>query len=832
MGFLDKVFGIDRRAYKKIEKKAKRVFQYEEAFSKLSDSDLKSMTPELKKRLRDGQTVDDILPEAFAAAREAGKRVLGQFPYPVQVFGATVLNEGDVAEMKTGEGKTLTATMAVYLNALEGKGVHIVTVNEYLASRDADWMGNIYRFLGLSVGCNLREKNVTQKQEAYKCDITYSTNSELGFDYLRDNMAKTINNRVLRGLHYCIVDEADSILIDESRTPLIISGGSGVTANSYVTADRAVKMLRRGTRDEKTGQTTGDYWIDIEKKTVSLTTEGIKKVERSFGIDNLFDDKWTDLAHRVQQALRANYIMKRDIQYMVNTNANSIDLIDSFTGRVLRGREYSDGLQQAIQAKEHVQIKPETVTLATITYQNFFRLYDKIAGMTGTAKTEEEEFRKVYNMRVICIPTNKPVIRIDDRDLFFGTEKAKYKAIAEDVNERHKKGQPILIGTPSVEKSEIVDKLLNDLGIHHEVLNAKNHAKEATIIAQAGQMGAVTIATNMAGRGTDIKLGKGVKELGGLAVISTERNESRRIDNQLIGRAGRQGDPGYSRCFISMEDELIVRFAPKSYKNMYEKLGDQAFQSRMMSSVFTSAQKRIEGRNFDTRKQLLNYDDVLSRQRKTMYEKRDHILFSDSVSDTIPSYYDLASNYFVKQSIVTRDQEEVVDGNKLQELTCSEFQIDKKVVPSDSFDGLPFEDASVILSARLQKVYSNNSKDWPSRWKDYVEKTITLDCIDRRWTKHIDSMSKLREAIWLRSFAQTDPLQAYTNEGFDMFDKMNSQISLDVCKQLLHVQVNTEAAKKQEEEENKRALKDKELITNVKPDDEEIDRTNPTAKMN
>ena len=832
MAFLDKLFGIDRRAYKKIEKKAKRVFQYEDAFSKLSDSDLKSMTPELKKRLQSGQTVDDILPEAFAAAREAGRRVLGQFPYPVQVFGATVLNEGDVAEMKTGEGKTLTATMAVYLNALEGKGVHIVTVNEYLASRDADWMGNIYRFLGLTVGCNLREKNVTQKQEAYKCDITYSTNSELGFDYLRDNMAKTVNNRVLRGLHYCIVDEADSILIDESRTPLIISGGSGITANSYVTADRAVKMLRKGTRDEKTGQTTGDYWIDVEKKTVSLTSDGIKKVEKAFGIDNLFDDKWTDLAHRVQQALRANYIMKKDIQYMVNTSANTIDLIDSFTGRVLRGREYSDGLQQAIQAKEHVEIKPETVTLATITYQNFFRLYDKIAGMTGTAKTEEEEFRKVYNMRVICIPTNRPVIRIDDRDLFFGTEKAKYKAIAEDVKARHALGQPILIGTPSVEKSEIVDKLLNDLGIHHEVLNAKNHAKEATIIAQAGQMGAVTIATNMAGRGTDIKLGKGVKELGGLAVISTERNESRRIDNQLIGRAGRQGDPGYSRCYISMEDELIIRFAPKSYKNMYEKLGDEAFQSRMMSSVFTSAQKRIEGRNFDTRKQLLNYDDVLSRQRKIMYDKRDHILFSDSVSDTIPSYYDLASNYFVKQALVTRDQEEVVDGNKLQEVVCGEFQIDKKVVPADAFDGLPFEDASVILSARLQKVYANNSKDWPLRWKDYVEKTITLDCIDRRWTKHIDSMSKLREAIWLRSFAQTDPLQAYTNEGFEMFDKMNSQISLDVCKQLLHVQVNAEAAKKQEEEENKKALKDKELITNVKPDDEEIDRSNPTAKIN
>ena len=657
MSFFDKLFRIDQRAYKKIERKAKVVFQYEEPFSKLSDGDLKAKTAIFKQRLKNGETIDDILPEAFAVARETGRRVLGQFPYPVQVFGATVLNEGDVAEMKTGEGKTLTATMAVYLNALEGKGTHVVTVNEYLAQRDADWMGNIYRFLGLTVGVNLREKNATQKQEAFNCDITYTTNSEVGFDYLRDNMAKSVQTRVLRGLHYAIVDECDSILIDESRTPLIISGGSGITASTYVTADRVVKKMRKDR----------DYIIDVEKKTCSLTEKGALLVQQAFSIDNLYDARWADLNHRIQQALKANYIMKRDIEYMVSND--EILLIDGFTGRVMKGREYSDGLQQALQAKEHVNIKPETVTLATITYQNFFRLYDKLAGMTGTAKTEEEEFRKVYNMRVITIPTNRPVVRYDDRDTIFGNEKAKYQALVEDVKERHAKGQPILIGTPSVEKSEIVDKLLNDANIPHEVLNAKNNAKEAVIIAQAGQKNAVTIATNMAGRGTDIKLGEGVKDLGGLAVLATERNESRRIDNQLKGRSGRQGDPGYSKFYVSLEDEIFIRFAPKSYKNLYEKLGDDAFESKMMSNAITQAQKRVEGQNFDTRKQLLNYDDVLSRQRKIMYERRDHILYSKSVSDTIPGYFNLVTKAICDQSFTIKDQEKIMDADKLKENT-------------------------------------------------------------------------------------------------------------------------------------------------------------------
>ncbi len=839
MGFLDKLFRIDARAFKKIQNKAKRVFEYEDKFSLLTDDELKAMTPYLKKKLADGQTVDDILPEAFATAREAGRRVLGQFPYPVQVFGSTVLNEGDVAEMRTGEGKTLTATMAVYLNALEGKGTHVVTVNEYLASRDADWMGNIYRFLGLTVGVNLREKDTKQKQEAYLCDITYTTNSEVGFDYLRDNMAKTVQNRVLRGLHYAIVDEADSILIDESRTPLIISGGSGITASSYLTADRVVKMMRKDR----------DYTIDVEKKVATLTDRGVELIQRMFSLDNLFDAQWADLTHRVQQALKANYIMKRDVEYMVADD--EILLIDGFTGRVMKGREYSDGLQQALQAKEHVSIKPETVTLATITYQNFFRLYDKLAGMTGTAKTEEEEFRKVYNMRVVTIPTNRPIQRFDDNDAIFGNEEAKYNALVADVQDRHEHGQPVLIGTPSVEKSEIVDQKLTALGIPHEVLNAKNHAREANIIAQAGQRGAVTIATNMAGRGTDIKLGEGIKTLvsadeekakhyNGLAVLATERNESRRIDNQLKGRSGRQGDPGYSKFYVSLQDELFVRFAPQSTKNLYEKLGDEAFESRMMMKAITSAQKRVEGQNFDTRKQLLNYDDVLSRQRKIMYERRDHILYSKTVSETIPEYFSLCAKDICNQSYYLKDQEKIMDGKKLQEATNKLLSLEENEVDLSSLNDIPYDDAKELLGARLQKLYQDHGKDWTQDMRDFAEKTVTLDCIDRRWTKHIDQMSKLRDAIWLRSYAQTDPLQAYTNEGFEMFDRMNASIASDVCRTLLHVAFRKQEKPKttiphvdtSETEVKAPEVKfNPETDVNIKPDDDGIDRSNPTAKI-
>lgn len=777
MSVLDKLFRIDQRAFKKIKKKAVKVLDYEEEMKKLSDEELKAKTQYFKDQIQNnGKTVDDILPEAFAVCREAAKRVIGQFPYPVQVFGATVLNEGDVAEMKTGEGKTLTATMAVYLNALEGKGVHVVTVNEYLASRDAEWMGQIYRFLGLTVGVNLREKDTAGKQEAYKCDITYTTNSELGFDYLRDNMATRPQDRVLRGLHFAIVDEADSILIDESRTPLIISGGSGITANSYVTADRFVKSLRKDK----------DFTYDIKKKSCTLTDKGVDKVEAAFGIENLYDPQYSDLVHRIHQALKANFTMQKDVEYMVSND--EILLIDSFTGRVLQGREYSDGLQQAIQAKEHVTIKPETITLATITYQNFFRLYDKLSGMTGTAKTEEEEFRKIYNMRVIQIPTNRPVQRIDDVDLVFGNSNARFKALVEEVKKRHATGQPILIGTASVEKSEIVDKFLTEAGLPHDVLNAKNHAREAAIIAEAGKKGAITIATNMAGRGTDIKIDDEVKKLGGLAVLGTERHESRRIDNQLRGRSGRQGDPGYSRFFVSLDDELMQRFGSDNLQRLFGKMGDEPLESSMVTKAITTAQKKVEGQNFDTRKNLLDYDDVLRQQREIMYKQRDTILFSDSIFDSIQKYFERAAEGLVSESIVEIDQEKVVDETKLIKLVEPKYLAPGTINPTD-FHQIPADEATDFLATIMYKIYLKKRKGWSDDVANYVEKTVTLQQVDKNWTKHIDTMSKLRESIYLRSYANSNPLQAYTNEGYDLFNKMALTISDEVVNNLLHVQV-------------------------------------------
>ena len=787
MGLLEKIFRIDQRAFNTIQRKARRVFDYEDEMSKISDDELKAKTAKFKQIIASNPDVeaDDLLPEAFAVSREAARRVIGQYPHPVQVFGATVLNEGDVAEMKTGEGKTLTATMAVYLNALFGKGVHVVTVNEYLAARDAEWMGQIYNYLGLSVGINLREKDVKAKKEAYACDITYTTNSELGFDYLRDNMATTIDRRVLRGLNYAIVDEADSILIDESRTPLIISGGSGITANSYMTADRLVKSLRK----------ERDFTIDIKKKTATLTDSGVDKVQRSFGVTNLYAPEYADLVHRIHQALKANYIMRKDVEYMVSND--EILLIDSFTGRVLPGREYSDGLQQAIQAKEHVKIKPETVTMATITYQNFFRLYDKLAGMTGTAKTEEEEFRKIYNMRVVVIPTNRPIQRIDAPDWVFATEKSKYKALVEEVKARHEKGQPILIGTPSVEKSEIVDKLLTDAKLTHEVLNAKNHEREAAIIAKAGEKGAITIATDMAGRGTDIKLAKGVAELGGLAVLGTERHEARRIDNQLRGRSGRQGDPGFSRFFVSIEDELMRRFAsPMLFKTFDKAVGDDYIESKSMTNMITNAQKKIEGQNFDTRKSLLDYDDVLSKQRQIMYAKRDKLLFSETVKDEIPNYFEQFIHESVKQYTVLSDGEEVVDGEALVKYLVPRY-IKQDRLKAENVDGLPAEDVEDYLLALLNHDYAKRRAEWSEDMANYVEKTVCLQMTDRNWTQHIDAMSKLREAIFLRSYANTDPLQSYTNEGYQMFQKMLNQIAADTVSALFRVQVRLNAPQQQ-----------------------------------
>ena len=593
----------DKREIGRLGKIADQVQRYEDEYAALSDDQLKANTQKFKDRLAAGATLDDILPEAFATAREGAKRVLGLFPFRVQIIGGIVLHEGNIAEMKTGEGKTLTATMPVYLNALTGKGVHVVTVNEYLSTRDATEMGELYNWLGLSVGLNLNSKNSDEKREAYNCDITYSTNSELGFDYLRDNMVVYKEQMVQRPLNFAIVDEVDSILIDEARTPLIISGGAEKTTGLYIRADRFVKTLKADT----------DYKIDWPTKTISLTESGIRKAEKNFGLDNLYDTENTALTHHIDQALRANYIMLKDIDYMVSNG--EVLIVDQFTGRAMEGRRYSDGLHQAIEAKEGVQIQDENKTMANITYQNFFRMYTKLAGMTGTAKTEQEEFREIYNMEVISVPTNKPVIRVDSPDVLYPTLDAKFNAVVDDIKKRHKKGQPILVGTVAIESSERLSKQLDDEKIPHTVLNAKNHFKEAEIIMNAGQRGAVTIATNMAGRGTDIKLGPGVTELGGLAVIGTERHESRRIDNQLRGRSGRQGDPGSTQFYLSLEDDLMKRFGSERIKAMLDRFkvadDDQVIQSRMISRQVESAQKRVEGNNYDTRKNTLQYDDVM-----------------------------------------------------------------------------------------------------------------------------------------------------------------------------------------------------------------------------
>jgi preprotein translocase subunit SecA len=777
---VEKIFRFDQRALNKYTKQAAKVIEYEETMKNLTDDELKAKTPYFRELLKQGKSVEDFKYEAYAVAREAAKRTLGQFPFKVQIIGALVLDQGDVAEMKTGEGKTLTATMAVYLNALKGEGVHVVTVNEYLAQRDAEWMGQIYRFLGLTVGVNLREKSPSEKQEAYKCDITYTTNSEVGFDYLRDNMVGNVNQRVLRGLQYAVIDEADSILIDESRTPLIISGGAKASPSQYTVADRFVKSLNPNK----------DFSIDIKTRTCSLTDDGNAKAERMFGIKNLYDPEHSDLVHRIHQALKANYVMSRDVEYMVDGD-QEIQLIDQFTGRILKGREYSDGLQQAIQAKENVKIKQETVTLATITYQNFFRLYKKMSGMTGTAKTEEEEFRKIYNMRVVSIPTNKPVIRDDAVDSVFAHKDVKLKALVNEIKERHEKGQPILIGTVSVESSEEVSKLLDKENLPHEVLNAKNHAREAEIIQHAGEKGQITIATNMAGRGTDIKINDEVKSLGGLCVFGTERHESRRIDNQLRGRSGRQGDPGFSRFYVSMDDDLMKRFANDRMVKYFESFGDQPIESSMVTSVITSAQKQIEGKNFDIRKNLLDYDDVIAKQRKIIYAKRDEILFADKIDDLIIEMFQTAGVALAKKAIPVGNTDGIINGELLKNIIEPKFMKEGSL-NSEAYDESPFEEAGQDLGDTLYSLYQIRRKQWPTDLANQIERQITLQTIDQNWTKHIDTMSRLREGIHLRSYANTDPLQDYVNEGYQLFREMLDTVSIDVSWKFLNVIVQIE----------------------------------------
>ena len=806
--FIEKLFRVDERVLKKYSKMADHVLAYEEEMKNLSDEELQAKTPYFKDLLAKGATLEDIKYEAMAVAREAARRTLGQFPYKVQVIGALVMHDGDVAEMRTGEGKTLTATMAIYLNALEGKGAYVVTVNEYLAQRDAEWMGQIYRFLGLTVGCNIHDLTTQEKQQQHLCDICYTTNSELGFDYLRDNMANTKARRVLRGLHYAVIDEADSILIDESRTPLIISGQARTSASSYKTYDLFAKALKKNV----------DFEIDIKDKTCSLTEAGNKRAEQLFGVDNLYGPDHQEDLHRIQQALKANYIMTRDVEYMVDSEGE-IQLIDQSTGRILKGREYSDGLQQAIQAKENVKIKEETVTMATITYQNFFRLFKKMSGMTGTAKTEEEEFQKIYNMRVVVIPTNKPIQRIDAIDYIYAHKKEKLEQLVAEVKERHEKGQPILIGTVSVESSEEVSNLLDKEGLKHETLNAKNHAREAEIIAHAGEKGAITVATNMAGRGTDIKINDEVKALGGLCVFGTERHESRRIDNQLRGRSGRQGDPGFSRFYVSFDDDLLRRFAAESIQARIESFGPGPLESKLFSAVITNAQKQIEGQNFDIRKNLLDYDDVISRQRKAIYEKRDAIIYAEDITEMIEEFFKVAGFCLARKALPEGTKDDLISGDLLKKV------LEPKYVPQGSFDGAaydeaPLEDAGQDLGDFLYDNYQIRRKQWGEDIAKQVERDICLQTIDQNWTKQIDTMARLREGIHLRSYANTNPLQDYVNEGQSLFRECLENISQEVVFKFLNVvvQIKKPVEEKPAEEAAKPAEED---VVDVEAKDKE-----------
>jgi len=830
---ISRLFNEDARRLKQVQKKIQPVLDLEKKYEAMSDEELQAETPRLKAELAAGKTLDDIMPEAFATAREACRRVIGEFPYPVQLMGACVMQDGDIAEMKTGEGKTLTSVMAVYLNALSGKGVHVVTVNEYLSERDSKWMGQIHEFLGLTVGLNLRSKSKAEKRAAYECDITYTTNSELGFDYLRDNMVTRVEDRVLRELNFALVDEVDSILIDESRTPLIISGGQKQTANLYLQADRFVKRLKR---DE-------GYEIDERARNVQLTEEGVAMAEKAFRVDNLYNLDHTQLLHHINQALKANYIMEKDVDYVVDENDDEIVIVDPNTGRLMKGRQWSDGLHQAVEAKEGISIKQETTTLATITYQNFFRLYNKLSGMTGTAKTEEEEFLEIYNMYVVEIPTNRPVERIDYPDAVYGTKNAKFRALVEEVKERHAMGQPILVGTIAVETSELISKMLKKEGIKHEVLNAKNHEREAEIIAGAGRIGSVTIATNMAGRGTDIKLGgsadfmakkalekKGfkedvidtatsklyakertenpenldktvesayayyqdqlavygeetkaegekVRELGGLCVLGSERHESRRIDNQLRGRSGRQGDPGMSRFYVSVQDDLMIRFGSERMESLFASLGDEAVESKTVTKSISSAQKRVEGVNFDSRKSLLQYDDVMRQQREVMYEQRNFILENEDVHTVIHDMFKRVISDTVAAHTDMESRNQDVDAASLvKALDDMGF---KEAVKEEDVSGKSREQAIEICLEKVWNAY--NEKIEPVKDKVLpIEKEMSLRTIDRAWSNHIDTMSKLREGIGLRSYASGNPLQAYVEEGYQLFEDMMRTISQEI----------------------------------------------------
>ena len=791
MKLFKKIFDHEYKELSRFEEIANKVVALDEEMTKLSDDELKAKTEEFKKRL-ETETLDDILVEAFAVAREAAYRVIGEKPYYVQIIGGLAIHYGNIAEMKTGEGKTLTSTMPAYLNALTGNGVHIITVNEYLADRDANWMGNIYRFLGLTVGVNLRELTPSEKKNAYACDILYSTNNEIGFDYLRDNMVVKASDRVQRNLSFAIIDEVDSVLIDEARTPLIISGGQMQSANLYIQADRFAKTLK-----ENNG-----YIYDEKTKAATLDAVGVSKAEQSFNVSNLYDIENTTLVHFINQALKANFSMKKDFDYVVNDG--QIIIVDPFTGRLMQGRAYSDGLHQAIEAKEGVKINEETKTLATITFQNLFRMYDKLSGMTGTAKTEEEEFRDIYNMYVIEIPTNKPVARVDESDLIFATQQGKYKAIIREIKERHEKGQPILVGTVAVETSELLSSMLKKAKIPHEVLNAKNHAREAEIISNAGQKGSVTIATNMAGRGTDIKLGEGVKELGGLCVLGTERHESRRIDNQLRGRSGRQGDPGFSQFYVSFEDDLMVRFGTDRAKMMLQRVGfteDASIQLKMISKSIETAQKSVEGNNFDMRKHLLEYDNVVNEQREIIYERRNEILDSESIHETILK----TINNYITALVESHEELMGQDLNEILELVNEKLL--KNKITLDEVSNISKEEVINYIYNKVTLEYEDKMNEHPREIVNEFEKAISLRVIDMHWMEHINSMALLREGIQLRSYAQENPLRAYTTEGFEMFEDLLDVIDKEVTMYLVRAEirqntVRTQVAKGKAVEDN------------------------------
>ena len=772
----------DKGELRKLDRLAKKVESYEAEMEALTDEELQAKTPEFKARYQAGESLDDLLPEAFAVVREGAKRVLGLFPYHVQIMGGIVLHHGDVPEMRTGEGKTLTATMPVYLNALAGEGVHVVTVNEYLSERDATEMGELYSWLGLSVGINQAAKSPAEKREAYQCDITYTTNSEVGFDYLRDNMVTRKEAMVQRPLSYALVDEVDSVLIDEARTPLIISGAQSTEISKlYDLADHCVKGLQEE-----------DYIIDIPTKTIGLSDSGIDKVERYFKLDNLYDLENVALTHFIDNALRANYIMTLDIDYVVSPE-QEILIVDQFTGRTMEGRRFSDGLHQAIEAKEHVPIQDESKTNASITYQNFFRMYKKLSGMTGTGKTEEEEFREIYNMRIIPIPTNRPIQRIDHSDLLYPTLRAKFKAVVADVKARHEKGQPVLVGTVAVDTSDLISKLLVEAGVPHEVLNAKNHAKEAQIIMNAGQRGAVTIATNMAGRGTDIKLGEGVRELGGLCVIGTERHESRRIDNQLRGRAGRQGDPGESQFYLSFEDDLMRRFGSDRIKALFERMrldeDDTVIESKMLTRQVESAQKRVEGNNYDTRKQVLQYDDVMREQREIIYAER---------YDVITAERDLGPEI---KAMIKRTIDRTVDAhsrvsNRQEALEAILNFAQMSLLPEEdiSLEDLEGQKDNAIKALLFEKAESHYDNQI-SKLKDEAavqefQKVLILMVVDNHWTEHMNALDQLRSAVGLRGYAQNNPIVEYQSEGFKMFQDMIGSIEFDVTRTMMKAQIH------------------------------------------